>query len=219
LSLEGDVALRSTKQPTLALGQVGRLVLAGSIVLGCMSPAGAEVVLSFYSHDLGHYRGDVAFYHAFFTLSGTTQSDKKPVRANFGFTASRVTPEILVKSVAGEIKSMPDDYIRTSRKHLSMPLTDRQYRSVMSVLSRWQHYPQPSYHLDRHNCVTFARDVALALHLPVSSDTGTLHSPRQFLDDLRTRTYAQAKHTTLHPQRSAHSKGAKSVGIVRNSSR
>ena len=167
------------------------LLFALPFLLGLSSVAQAEITITFYSHHLGTYRSDIAFLHAFVALTGTTESDKKPVNANFGFTASDVSPAILWKSVPGEMASMPRDYVAASRRHFSMPISDAQYRAVLSVVARWQHYPQPSYNLDTHNCVTFVKDVALALHLPASNDRKLVHSPQDFLEDLRLRTREQ----------------------------
>ena len=169
-----------------------RLLFAVSFFLGVTSTAHAEVTLTFYSHRLGTYRSDIAFVHAFVGLAGTTGPDKKRVDATFGFTASEVPPSILWKPVRGEVASMRKDYIASSRRHFSIPISDTQYRAVLSVVARWRNYPQPSYNLDTHNCVTFVKEIALALRLPASNDKKFIHSPQDFLEDLKTRTGERA---------------------------
>ena len=166
-------------------------LLTLSIFFGFASATRAEVILTFWSHDLGTYRNDIAFYHAFITLTGSTHANKTAIHANFGFTASETTPSILLQSVPGAVASMPNDYVASSRRHFSVPINDEQYRAVLAVIKRWQKYRQPSYNLDRHNCVIFVREIALALHLPVSNDSRLFRSPVEFLEDLKTRAYAQ----------------------------
>jgi len=56
----------------------------------------------------------------------------------------------------------------------------REYRAVLAIVGRWQKYPQPSYNLDTRNCVTFVREIAIALRLPASNDTKFIRSPRAF---------------------------------------
>ena len=167
-----------------------------SLALG----ARAEVMLTFYSHHFGTYGFGVTFPHAYVRLGGTT-ADGKPVKANFGFTAQTISPSILWDSVEGYVISMPDDYIAMSQPHLSLPISDEQYRSVLAVVDRWRKYPQPSYTLDTRNCVTFVKEIALALQLPASSDAKFIRSPKEFLEDLQLRTSATSRIvTTGRPQ-------------------
>ena len=82
---------------------------------------------------------------------------------------------------------MPDDYIAMSQPHLSLPISDEQYRSVLAIVDRWRKYPQPSYNLDTHNCVTFVKEIAIALRLPASNNVKFIRSPKEFLEDLQLR--------------------------------
>ena len=152
------------------------------------SAASAEVTLTFYSHHFGTYGLGVTFPHAYVRLSGTTKADAKPVNANYGFTAQTISPSIMWEPVEGFVISMPDDYMAMSQPHLSLPISDEQYRSVIAIVDRWRKYPQPSYNLDSKNCVTFVREIAIALRLPASNDVKFIRSPREFLEDLQLRT-------------------------------
>ena len=152
------------------------------------SGANAEVTLTFYSHHFGTYGLGITFPHAYVTLSGTTGADAKPVKANFGFTAQTISPSILWESVKGYVISMPDDYIAMSKPHLSLRISDQQYRSVLALVERWRKYPQPSYSLDTRNCVTFVKEIAVALGLPASNAVKFIRSPREFLEDLQVRS-------------------------------
>jgi len=164
------------------------LLLAAGTLLALASAASAEVTLTFYSHHFGTYGLGVTFPHAYVRLSGTTKADAKPVNANYGFTAQTISPSIMWEPVEGFVISMPDDYMAMSQPHLSLPISDEQYRSVIAIVDRWRKYPQPSYNLDSKNCVTFVREIAIALRLPVSNDVKFIRSPREFLEDLQLRT-------------------------------
>jgi hypothetical protein len=89
--------------------------------------------------------------------------------------------------VEGAVLSMPDDYIATTKPHLSLPISDEEYRAVLAIVERWRKYPQPSYNLDTHNCVTFVKEIAIALGLPASNDVKFVRSPKEFLEDLQLR--------------------------------
>ena len=165
-----------------------RLFLTVLFFFALASGASAEVTLTFYSHHFGTYGLGITFPHAYVTLSGTTGADAKPVKANFGFTAQTVSPSILWESVEGYVISMPDDYIAMSKPHLSLRISDQQYRSVLALAERWRKHPQPSYSLDTRNCVTFVKEIALALGLPASNDVKFIRSPKEFLEDLQARS-------------------------------
>jgi hypothetical protein len=169
-------------------GRVRRLLLAALSFFTMASGAHAEVTLTFYSHHFGTYGFMVTFPHAYIALGGMTEADAKPVKANFGFTAQTISPSIAWESVEGFVISMPDDYIAMSQPHLSLPISDKQYRAVLAIVDRWRKYPQPSYNLDTRNCVTFVREIAVALQLPASSDAKFIRSPKEFLADLRLQT-------------------------------
>jgi len=163
------------------------LLLAAGTLLALASAATADVTLTFYSHHFGTYGLGVTFPHAYVRLSGTSKADAKPVNSNFGFTAETISPSIMWEPVEGYVISMPDDYMAMSQPHLSLPISDEQYRSVLAIVDRWRKYPQPSYNLDSKNCVTFVRDIAIALRLPASTDDKFIRDPRGFLEDLQLR--------------------------------
>jgi hypothetical protein len=70
---------------------------------------------------------------------------------------------------------------------------------VMATIARWRSAKQPSYDLDKHNCVHFVAELAAAIGM--SPDTRKLmKKPRSFLETLtaRNRAWLQSRNATLH---------------------
>ena len=184
-----------------------QLLMAALFFFTVASGTHAEVTLTFYSHHFGTYGLGITFPHAYVRLTGTTKADAKPVNANFGFTAQTISPSIMWEPVEGYVISMPDDYMATSQPHLSLPISDEQYRSVLALVERWRKFSQPSYNLDSKNCVTFVKEIAIALRLPASNDAKFIRDPRGFLEDLQLRTSRTNRIVaTARPDPSANTK-------------
>ena len=114
------------------------------------------------------------------------------------FTAHAVTPALLFGSVSGEVVVEGERQIARSDRQFSMTLSDAQYAAVLAVVERWRTAAQPSYNLDRRNCVHFVADVAEALGLSVDRPRGMMKRPRSFLQHVR----------SLNPQLAAAPVGA-----------
>jgi hypothetical protein len=142
----------------------------------CPAAAGAAVDLSFYSKDFGS-----SFPHAFVLASGTVDSTGEAVDANYGFTARTVSPAILMGSVSGEVMSVGKGYVRSSNKHFTLRLSDAEYRTFLGVVDKWKKLPQPSYSLNRRNCVYFVADVAATLGLNAPPIKGLMKKPRGYI--------------------------------------
>ncbi len=138
-------------------------------------PAAAQVVISFYSHDLGS-----TFPHAFITLKGKTE-DGQVVDTNFGFTAKSVTPAILMGSVGGKIETSKPSYVASSDRQFSVKLDDRQYASVMALVEKWRTLPGKSYNLNKRNCIHFVGEVAQLVGIKVVFEKDLLKKPKSFL--------------------------------------
>lgn len=139
------------------------------------APAAAQVVMSFYSHDLGS-----TFPHAFITLKGKTE-DGRAVDTNFGFTAKTLTPAILMGSVGGKIETSKPDYVASSDRQFSVKLDDRQYASVMALVEKWRTLPGKSYNLNKRNCIHFVGEIAQAVGIKVVFEKNLLKKPKSFL--------------------------------------
>jgi hypothetical protein len=152
-----------------------------------VAPAKAAVTISFYAHQLGSRGMWVEFPHAYVTLVGTADAGGPPVKTNFGFTPPVVGPSILLGRVEGVVIGADDAYVAKDQPYFSFALSDRQYAAVLAVAERWRNYPQPSYDLDTHNCVTFVKEVAEAVGLATSDDASFVRDPAAFLADVKLR--------------------------------
>jgi hypothetical protein len=167
-------------KPALPL-LIVRLLLAVLLLCGIPAPGFAAVQIAFYSRELGGNN----FPHAFVQLSGTVDATGERVDASYGFTAKAVTPAILFGSVAGEVVVEGERQIARSDRQFALVLSDAQYRSVLSVVERWRGRPQPSYHLNRRNCVHFVAELARAVGLRVENADRLMKRPRSFLQHVR----------------------------------
>lgn len=147
-----------------------RLILF--LLLLCWPAAlAAQVEIHFYSKDLGN-----SFPHAFVRITGTG------IDTNYGFTAQRVSPAILMGPVKGKIQTVDPRYVARSDRHFSLKLSDDQYRTVLAVIAKWRDAPQPSYRLNRSNCVHFVAEVAQVLGLNAPPERKLMKKPRSFLE-------------------------------------
>ena len=93
---------------------VHKVLLLFLLLLGLVTPAQAAVTLAFYSRDMHVGLFNIQFPHGFIVLSGMTDAGV-PVDANYGFTATDVTPAIMFGPVDGEIIGAKPSYIADAR--------------------------------------------------------------------------------------------------------
>lgn len=148
--------------------------------LGGASPAAAAVRITFYNHELGE-----RFPHAFVRIEGTRDDTGAVVDTNFGFTARSVTPAILMGAVDGKIESSKPAYVADSVPQFALTLTDAELDRVLALRDAWRDRAQPSYRLNRANCVHFVMEVAAAVGLRVNRDSRFFKKPRSFLEEVR----------------------------------
>lgn len=160
-------------RPSLRRG----LALLALLLFAGQAPAFAAVELAFYSRELGGNN----FPHAFIVLHGTLDATGEAIDTSLGFTARAVTPALLFGSVSGEVEVEGPRQIARSDRQFAITLSDDQYRLVMAVVERWRGRPQPSYNLNRANCVVFVSEVAEAVGLRVEIDRRLTKRPRSFL--------------------------------------
>lgn len=158
-----------------------RFCLPFLLLLAVHSPAAAAVEVAFYSHEFN----DNNFPHAFVVMRGTVDATGERVDTSFGFTAHSITPAILFGSVTGEVLVQGERQIAHSQRQFALTLSDQRYQAVMAVVEHWRNLPQPSYNLNRRNCVHFVAELAAAAGLRVEQVPRLMKKPRSFLLHLR----------------------------------
>lgn len=148
--------------------------------MGVSAPARAEVVVHFYSHDFGD-----RFPHAFIVLKGKVDATGAAVDANYGFTATSVSPAILFGSVKGEVQTQKADYIDKSDRQFSVTIDDATYARLMAKVATWRDRAQPSYNLGKHNCVHFVMELAEVVGLKVNRKSKYFKKPKTFLIEVK----------------------------------
>lgn len=158
-----------------------RLWLLALLLLGLAAPAAAAVEIAFYSRELGGNN----FPHAFVALKGNVDATGERVDTTYGFTAKAVTPALLFGSVAGEVVVEGERQVARSDRQFALTLSDERYRAVMAVVERWRSRRQPSYNLNRANCVHFVAELAETAGLRVERIQRLMKRPRSFLQHVR----------------------------------
>jgi hypothetical protein len=143
------------------------------------SPASAAVEVAFYSKELG-----ASFPHAFVHVTGTVDANGEVVDASYGFTAKTISPAILLGSVAGEVVSSKPDYIAASDRHFTIKLSDEEYGKLLATIEKWRTHKQPSYNLNRRNCVFFVADLARTIGMTAATPKALMKKPRSYLQSL-----------------------------------
>lgn len=173
------------------------LTIALALLVAWSAPAAAAVRITFYSKELG-----TTFPHAFVTMDGTLDRSGERINVDYGFTAKSVTPAILFGAVKGEVISDHGaSYIRASDKHFSLTLSDADYDRVLGVVARWRALAQPSYDLDKRNCVHFVADIAAGLGMKVDTPKKLMKKPRSYLNMLTdaNRPWLTARGAVFYP--------------------
>jgi hypothetical protein len=148
------------------------------LLLLCMPcAASAEVLATFYSHD----RKDNYFPHAYIKLKGTVDSTGEKVDTNYGFTAQKVSPAILLGSVPGMIETKDANYVARSDAHFSVRLSDAEYHRLLAHVEKWRSMKGKSYNLNKQNCVHFVMEGAALLGMSVNRKSKFFKRPKTFL--------------------------------------
>lgn len=170
-------------------------LLAAVLLAWAAAPVSAAVSITFYSKELG-----TSFPHAFVILEGTLDRGGPRIEEDYGFTAKTISPAILWGKVAGEVVSDHSAaYVKASDRHFTVTLTDAEYDRAMATVERWRSAKQPSYDLDKHNCVHFVAELAASIGL--AADTRRfMKKPRSFLEALTEANRARlaARGAVLH---------------------
>lgn len=156
-----------------------RPFLIAALLALAPGPCLAAVEITFYSKEFG-----ASFPHNFVTLVGTPDRGGERIDVNYGFTATHVTPAVLMGSVKGEVMSADAKYVAKSDPHFTLTLSDAEYDRVVAEIEEWRQLPQPSYNLNKKNCVFFVADLAAALGMKVETPAKLMKKPRSFLESV-----------------------------------
>ena len=176
-----------------------RALLLSMLLVLAPAKALAAVEITFYSHEFGS-----RFPHAFIVLSGTDDRTGQKIDSNYGFTATHISPAILIGSVTGEVMSMEGaadrKYIADSNRHFTFKLSDAEHEAVKKTIANWQGLKQPSYNLNKQNCVHFVADVAASLGMLADRPKALMKKPRSYTDSLAVanREWLLARGATIH---------------------
>lgn len=158
-------------------------MLLALLLAATPSTGRAAVAITFYSHEFGS-----DFPHAFILLNGTDDRTGEKIDANYGFTATHISPAILFGPVQGEVFSRDSvrdaKYLKGSDRHFSIILTNQEYQTVLATIEKWRSLKQPSYDLDRRNCVHFVADVAASLGMKADTPKALMKKPRSYTESL-----------------------------------
>jgi hypothetical protein len=172
------------------------IALAVAAVLAiAAAPGWAAVSITFYSKELG-----TSFPHAFVILEGTLDRGGPRIDEDYGFTAKTISPAILWGKVSGEVISDHSrSYVKGSDPHFTIVLADSEYDRVIATIERWRSAKQPSYDLDKHNCVHFVADLASAIGM-VPDTKRLMKKPTSFLETLgvQNRAWLTSRNATIH---------------------
>ncbi len=157
------------------------VAIIAALLLSIIAPstARAEITITFYSHELGQN-----FPHAFVKLTGTLDGNGQAVDTNYGFTARSTSPAILLGSVSGMMETKSAKYVRNSKPHFSMRLSDADYARVMELVNAWRNIPGKSYNLGKRNCVHFTMEMAALMGLNVNRKSKFFKKPTSFMIEL-----------------------------------
>lgn len=171
------------------------LLAALAAVLGA-APAWAAVDITFYTKELG-----ASFPHTFVVVEGTLDRSGERIGEDYGFSAKTISPAILWGRVGGKVISDHEaSYVNASDKHFTLTLTDEEYDRVMATVERWRGAKQPSYDLDKANCIHFVAELAAAVGMEAAPRKGLMRKPRSFLEAITAanRAWLEGRGARIH---------------------
>ncbi|MEE9433386.1 MAG: hypothetical protein V3V15_04020 [Sphingorhabdus sp.] len=149
-------------------------------MLMAVSPAKAEMLATFYTHDF-----DATYFpHAFIRLQGTIEETGEVIDTNYGFTAKSTTPAILFGSVRHMMETKKLKYVEKSDAHFTLRLDDDGYAKLMTLMEKWRDMPGKGYNLGKRNCVHFAMEAAVIFGIEVNRKSKFFKKPKSFMEEV-----------------------------------
>ena len=161
-----------------SLGRRLSWLFAALLIALSAGPASAAVDMTFYTKELG-----ASFPHTFVILEGTLDRSGERIAEDYGFSAKTISPAILWGRVGGKVISDHENsYVKGSDRHFTVTLSDAEYDRVMAAVERWRTAKQPSYDLDKANCIHFVGELAAAIGMEAAPRKGLMRKPRSFVE-------------------------------------
>src|SRR3546814_17137922 len=113
-------------------------------------------------------------------MKGARYATGEVVYANYGFTAVSVSPAIRFGAVKGKVESSKADYIAKSDRQFDVTIDDATYGRVLAKVAEWRDREQPSYSLNKRNCVHFVMELAETVGLKVNRKRKLFKKPKSF---------------------------------------
>ena len=171
-------------------------VLGACIALLGAAPSWAAVGITFYTKEFG-----TSFPHTFVVVDGTLDRSGETISEDYGFSAKTISPAILWGRVGGKVISDHEtSYVNASDKHFTVTLSDEEYDRVMAAVARWRTAKQPSYDLDKANCIHFVAELAAAIGMEAAPRKGLMRKPRSFIEavTLANRAWLEGRGAVIH---------------------
>jgi hypothetical protein len=178
------------------LGRPVLCLLAALVLAFGGAPAWAAVQLTFYTKEFG-----ASFPHTFVIVEGTLDRSGERIAEDYGFSAKTISPAILWGRVGGKVISDHEpSYVNGSDKHFTVTLSDEEYDRVMAAVERWRTAKQPSYDLDKANCIHFVAELAAAIGMEAAPRKGLMRKPRSFVEAITSanRDWLLARGAVIH---------------------
>jgi hypothetical protein len=134
-------------------------------------------------------------------LEGTLDRSGQRIDEDYGFSAKTISPAILWGKVGGKVISDHEpSYVKSSDRHFTVTLSDEEYDRVMTTVERWRTARQPSYDLDKANCIHFVGELAAAIGMEAGPRKGLMRKPRSFVESVTAanREWLLARGAVIH---------------------
>ena len=151
------------------------------LALAWSSLAAAAVEITFHSFD-GSVLGG-RYPHTFVSMEGTLE-DGTAVKENYGFSAKKANLAVLRGPFEHMILVEKDKWLIKTNRHITLTMTDTQYREVSALVAAWRDAPGKYYDLKTRNCIHFVGEIGRIMGLEVSYPKKLLRKPKSWLNHI-----------------------------------
>ena len=155
----------------------------------CSAQAFAQIELSFHSVNGSVLWGE-RWPHAFINMKGNLERDGQEVVENYGFTAIKASPAMLVGPVDHDVHIEEAEFIARTNLHFTLVIGDEEYDQIIAEMKKWRDAPGKYYNLNKRNCIHFTGAIAEIVGLKVEYPKKLRRKPKRWLNHI----------TMLNPQ-------------------